>query len=117
MDDEATQPQVRVTDDGPYEVVGVPIGRTHQIETEYGEPVDWAPVEPIPSDDQVVRLCRCGASSAKPICDDSCETADWDPVLTADRLTYTRTFTVIESVRSVYCGDRYSFYTGRQYIG
>lgn len=39
------------------------------------------------------------------------------PVLCADRLTYTRTFTVIESVRSVYCGDRFSFYTGRQYIG
>jgi len=39
------------------------------------------------------------------------------PVLSADRLTYTRTFTVIESVRSVYCGDRFSFYTGRQYIG
>ena len=39
------------------------------------------------------------------------------PVLCADRLTYTRTFSVIESVRSVYCGDRFSFYTGRQYIG
>ena len=39
------------------------------------------------------------------------------PVLSADRLTYTRTFSVIESVRSVYCGDRFSFYTGRQYIG
>ncbi len=39
------------------------------------------------------------------------------PVLSADRLTYTRTFTVIESVRSVYCGDRYSFHIGRQYIG
>jgi GntR family transcriptional regulator len=39
------------------------------------------------------------------------------PVLCADRLTYTRTFTVIESVRSVYCGDRFSFFTGRQYIG
>jgi len=39
------------------------------------------------------------------------------PVLYADRLTYTRTFTVIETVRSVYCGDRFSFYTGRQYIG
>jgi GntR family transcriptional regulator len=39
------------------------------------------------------------------------------PVLCADRLTYTRTYTVIESVRSVYCGDRFSFYTGRQFIG
>jgi GntR family transcriptional regulator len=38
------------------------------------------------------------------------------PVLVADRLTYTRTFEVVESVRSVYCGDRFSFYTGRQYI-
>jgi CDGSH-type Zn-finger protein len=85
MDDGATQPEIRVTTDGPYEVVGLPIGRTHQIETEYGEPIDWAPVEPIPTDDEVVRLCRCGASSTKPICDDSCETADWDPMLTADR--------------------------------
>jgi GntR family transcriptional regulator len=39
------------------------------------------------------------------------------PVLCADRLTYTRTYTVIESVRSVYCGEGFSFYTGRQYIG
>ncbi len=38
------------------------------------------------------------------------------PVLSAERLTYTRTFNVIEAVHSVN-GDRFSFYTGRQYIG
>lgn len=40
-----------------------------------------------------------------------------DPVLIARRLTYTRSFEVIETAHSVYRGDRFSFYTGRQFIG
>ncbi len=39
-----------------------------------------------------------------------------EPVLSADRLTYTRTFTVVEAVHSVN-GPRFTFYTGRQFIG
>jgi len=39
------------------------------------------------------------------------------PLLCATRLTYSQTNAVIETVRSVYSGDRFTFYTGRQYIG
>ncbi len=40
-----------------------------------------------------------------------------EPVLVALRLTYTASFEVIELVRSVYRGNRFTFFTGRQFIG
>ncbi len=45
----------------------------------------------------------------------------WDidvgqPVMVAYRLTYTETFDLIEYVQSVYRGDRFTFYVGRQRI-
>ena len=40
--------RVEVTADGPYRVVGeVPLVRTGQVETEYGEPVAWEPDAPL----------------------------------------------------------------------
>ena len=39
-----------------------------------------------------------------------------EPVLKAHRLTYTDAFNVVEYVISVYCGNRFTFYTGRQSI-
>jgi CDGSH-type Zn-finger protein len=119
MDDDA-RPEIRITEDGPYEVVGLPIGRTHQVETEYGEPVDWAPVEPLPAKGRVVTLCRCGTSSTKPFCDDSHKTAEWDPAVTAPtgpRAERAATFegegVVMSDDHSLcthagYCGDRFT---------
>lgn len=40
-----------------------------------------------------------------------------EPVLVALRQTFTAAFDVVEFVRSVYNGRRFTFYTGRQYIG
>jgi DNA-binding GntR family transcriptional regulator len=39
------------------------------------------------------------------------------PVLIAHRITYAADYDVIETVDSVYRGDRFTFYTGRQFIG
>jgi len=39
-----------------------------------------------------------------------------EPVLIAQRVTCSETYNVIEVVRSVYRGDRFTFYTGRQHI-
>jgi GntR family transcriptional regulator len=39
------------------------------------------------------------------------------PVLVARRVTYAADYQAIETVESVYRGDRFTFYTGRQFIG
>jgi len=39
------------------------------------------------------------------------------PVLVAHRITYAADYAAIETVDSVYRGDRFTFYTGRQFIG
>jgi GntR family transcriptional regulator len=39
------------------------------------------------------------------------------PVLVAHRVTYSADFEALETVDSVYRGDRFTFYTGRQFIG
>ena len=38
------------------------------------------------------------------------------PVLTARRVTFSANYDVIETVNSIYRGDRFTFYTGRQFI-
>ncbi|HYJ61595.1 MAG TPA: CDGSH iron-sulfur domain-containing protein [Actinomycetota bacterium] len=112
------EPRVVVTADGPYEVHGVPLVRTAQVETEYGEPVDWAPDDPLPSRG-VPRLCRCGRSSTKPFCDDSHEIDGFDGTEVADRGRYddraatfpAHGFTLHDDLPlctdAGYCGDRF----------
>jgi CDGSH-type Zn-finger protein len=66
-----TAPEIRVEADGPYVVRGpLPLARTRVVKTEYGEPVDYAPLEPVEASTNY-RLCRCGRSDTKPFCDDS----------------------------------------------
>jgi CDGSH-type Zn-finger protein len=113
-------PRIRVTENGPYRVVGSPpLVRTAQIETEYGEPVDWAPLEPIDAPASL-DLCRCGHSSRKPFCDASHETVDFDGAEVADRadraeradlylgdgVVMTDDHTLCE--HAGYCGDRFT---------
>ena len=66
-----TEPEIHVEEKGPYEVKGgLPISRTRQVKTEFGEPVDYAPFERLETG-ETYRLCRCGRSGNKPFCDDS----------------------------------------------
>src|ERR1700675_574203 len=113
--------EIRILSDGPYVVRGgVPLARTEQVETEFGEPVDWAPLEPIETDDpDHYRLCRGGRSKTKPFCDDSHEEG-FDGTEIADRAprttrmdTYVGVGVVMTDDRSLctmagYCGDRFT---------
>ena len=71
--------KIRVLTNGPYAVRGgVPLARTAQVETEYGEPIDWEPLEPIDVETpDNYQLCRCGHTENRPFCDDTCE-GDFD---------------------------------------
>jgi CDGSH-type Zn-finger protein len=111
-------PRVEIQPDGPYRVHGVAVVRTAQVETVYGEPVAWAPDDPIPHGHTVV-LCRCGGSSTKPFCDDSHETNGFDGTEVADRRPYDARREVFEGTGVTleddislctdagYCGDRF----------
>jgi CDGSH-type Zn-finger protein len=111
---------IRIVKDGPYEVTGRPtLGRTAQVETEFGEPVDWEPFEPIDAPESF-ELCRCGLSSRKPFCDDACANAGFDGTEVADRapratraevyvgddVVMTDDHTLCE--HAGYCGDRFT---------
>jgi CDGSH-type Zn-finger protein len=78
-------PSVRIEPGGPYRVAGgVPLARSSHVVTELGEPIDWAPLEPLATANRYA-LCRCGRSSTKPFCDDSHTAAAWDSEETNDR--------------------------------
>jgi CDGSH-type Zn-finger protein len=116
MDEHAAS--VEVTENGPYIVRGIPVVRTAQVETEYGEPVAWAPDRPL-EHGRTARLCRCGGSSTKPFCDDTHRTNGFDGTETADRGTFEERrypydgdgLTLEDDVslctQAGYCGDRF----------
>lgn len=58
--------------------------RSAIVETEHGEPVDWAYGPEFRSRDGM-ELCRCGGSSRKPFCDSSHETNGFNGTERADR--------------------------------
>ncbi len=115
MDD---SPHVTVRRDGPYDVVGAPLVRTAQVETEYGEPIDWEHGASLKAR-HVYSLCRCGRSRRKPFCDESHKEEPWDSTETADRSprstradVYPGVGVVMTDDRSLctqagYCGDRF----------
>ena len=80
---------MEVTADGPYRVVGdVPLVRTAQVETEYGEPIAWELDAPVRTPAPPYDLCRCGLSSRTPFCDATHEREPFDGTEVADRRRY-----------------------------
>ncbi|HTG48091.1 MAG TPA: CDGSH iron-sulfur domain-containing protein [Actinomycetota bacterium] len=79
------QGRIEIEPGGPYRVHGVGLSRTAQVETEFGEPVDWEPESPVPVDADPYEVCRCGRTSTQPLCDRrGCE-AGFDGTEVADR--------------------------------
>ena len=78
--------RVVVRKDGPYVVEGdVRLLRTEILQTEHGEPYDWAEGPDFQTSEGTYELCRCGASERKPFCDGACERTGFDGTETADR--------------------------------
>jgi CDGSH-type Zn-finger protein len=101
-------------------VVGdVPLVRTGQVETEYGEPIAWEPDAPLEPPTAPYELCRCGRSSRQPFCDATHEREPFDGTEVADRGSYDdRAYpyrrgdlTMFDDrtlcTRAGYCGDRF----------
>ncbi|MEP6757889.1 MAG: CDGSH iron-sulfur domain-containing protein [Actinomycetota bacterium] len=114
------EPRVEVTQDGPYRVVGdLPLVRTAQVETEYGEPVDWEPDTRIETTTTPYELCRCGRSARQPFCDATHEREPFDGAEVADPGAIEEraypyrggSLTMFDDrtlcTRAGYCGDRF----------
>ncbi|MGZ4149742.1 MAG: CDGSH iron-sulfur domain-containing protein [Actinomycetota bacterium] len=120
MSEREADPAVEIVANGPYRVKGgVPLARTAQVETEYGEPVDWAPFEPLETPEPV-ELCRCGLTATQPFCDHACDTNGFDGTEVAAHGTYAeRAYPyrgdglTLHDERTLcstagYCGDRFT---------
>jgi CDGSH-type Zn-finger protein len=117
---EPVEPEIRVRRDGPYLVRGdVSLGRTAQVETEFGEPVGWVPDEPVETGERYA-LCRCGRSRDKPFCDGSHRRNGFEGAETAERSSIadrrmefpagdgTVSFDLATCEHAGYCGDRFT---------
>jgi CDGSH-type Zn-finger protein len=116
MEPEDDAPSVEVVAHGPYRVRGLPVVRTAQVETEYGEPVAWAPDAPLEHGPEV-RLCRCGASATKPFCDDACDRIGFDGTEVADHGPYEDRRYPYETDGGLTLDDDVSLCTGAGYCG
>jgi CDGSH-type Zn-finger protein len=111
--------RIEVEENGPYRVRGLPLSRTGQVETEYGEPVAWEPLAPIDAPEDY-ELCRCGASGRKPFCNRSGCEQGFDGTETADRGSFADRAHAFQAHGGVmfddrtlctmagYCGDRFT---------
>lgn len=75
---------ITVTAHGPYLVFGMPpLKQQFIMPDEEGEAWFFQEGRSFPMDQELVALCRCGASKNKPYCDGSHARAEWDDRLTA----------------------------------
>ena len=89
-------PHIEVVEDGPYVVRGrLPMRRMRDVRSDDGEPLAWEVTERFDVE-EVMRLCRCGASANKPFCDNSHRNLRWDSTETAPDSTYRQRATVTE---------------------
>ncbi len=78
------EPRIVIEKNGPYIVHGdVPLVRKTQIVSEYGEPLTWQKGETLKTE-RPYRLCRCGQSATKPLCDDAHLNCGFDGAETAE---------------------------------
>ena len=112
------EPRIEIEANGPYLVHGVALTRTAQVETEFGEPVDWAPDEEIVAGEPL-EVCRCGRSASMPLCDREACRDGFDGAETAPRAPraeraypykgdgFTMTDNQTLCTQAGYCGDRF----------
>lgn len=80
--------KISVADGGPYIVSGsVPITTKSIVTSEHGESLTWK-TDTAGETKAKVRLCRCGASSNKPYCDQTHTSIEWDHADNAPERTY-----------------------------
>ena len=112
--------KITVRPDGPYIVRGgIPLVRKSQVMSEHGEPLSWKDEGTISAEGDY-RLCRCGQSKIKPLCDgthtkidfDGNEAADTGPISGRSKIRRsTKIFSQDDHsicVHSGFCRDRIS---------
>jgi len=110
--------RIRVTKNGPYVVEGaVPLARKSIVYSEHHEPMGWRKEDEIRAEPPY-RLCRCGQSHHKPLCDgtharagfDGTETAPVEPSATRRRRVEGTAIAVTDDgvlcTKAGFCGNR-----------
>ena len=81
---ERSMPRIKVVEDGPYRVTGVPVVRMRKVVDDDAEVARWERGPPIQVDGPY-ELCRCGQSGTNPLCDGVEKTIGFEGTETADR--------------------------------
>ncbi len=90
------KPQIKVTKNGPYLVIGkIPIAEQIIVSNEIGIPIKWQKGKDHPSQ-EACTLCRCGQSKTKPFCDGTHTRIGFDGTETPNREPYMKQAKVID---------------------